>query len=66
MRKEIDQNERGLLVLHQKNSDIEILHVQTKATDIMRLSVQVGNLKMNIIVVYFSLLDTEKYVLVKT
>ena len=66
MRKENDQKGGGLLVLHRKNSDIEIEQVQTEDSDIMHLLVQVGNLKMNMIVVYFSLSDTEKQISVKT
>ena len=65
MRKENEQKGGGLLVIHKNNSEIEILQIQTKNTDIMHLSVKTGNLNCHLIVIYFSLSDLEKQVSMK-
>lgn len=53
-------------MIHPKNNDIEITQVQTKSNDILHLIINIAQLRLNLIVVYFSSSDIEKQMLVKT
>ena len=60
MRDRKDQKGCVLLVIHRDTKDIEIVHKQNINRDIMLLETSIMNLKLIVVVVYFSLSDKEK------